>query len=199
MEYFVYKSNGEFGVKHPDIAFKLTALIYSEFGFARVYSFLTSFLNRFCTIKKTDYKTLIQEYVQRQKLPFEYRVIDTSGPDHEKRYTCQLAVGNRMANASAIGKKNAEKAVAEEFARQYHISANEKRSNLKGSTQIQLHLTDHRKRQLIECFSQFNIRASSLPVEMMNIVLTHKSYLYECQRRFNFADYRQLKNAGKRR
>ena len=34
---------------------------------------------------------------------------------------------------------------------------------------------------------------------MMNIVLTHKSYLYECQRRFNFADYRQLKNAGKRR
>jgi ribonuclease III len=61
-----------------------------------------------------DFKTLLQEEGHRRDLGAPvYRVVDVSGPDHARRYTCELSVGGRsLAQAVASNKKTAEQECA---------------------------------------------------------------------------------------
>ena len=62
-----------------------------------------------------DFKTLLQEDCHRRGLTSPvYRVVDVSGPDHARRFTCELWVGERaLSRAVATNKKTAEQACAE--------------------------------------------------------------------------------------
>lgn len=57
-----------------------------------------------------DYKTMLQEHVQRYELgPLQYEVIDESGPDHDKRFAVAvLLAGRELARGSGRSKKQAQ-------------------------------------------------------------------------------------------
>jgi len=61
-----------------------------------------------------DFKTRLQEWVQAdQKAPPVYEVVDTSGPDHDKRFTVRVLVaGDELGRATGRSKKGAEQDAA---------------------------------------------------------------------------------------
>ena len=136
LEDFVIKSNGEINTLHPDIASKLVVLIYQLYGFIDTYNFLLPFLSRGSSDTDVDYKTLIQEYAQAMKLSPIYEVLDTTGPDHEKKYTCKVSIGKMAAIAEAIGKKSAQKEAAKQFAIKYKVKPLKKQNRMRDNLQI---------------------------------------------------------------
>jgi ribonuclease-3 len=63
-----------------------------------------------------DYKTALQELVQeRRKYPPDYRVIEESGPDHDKTFVVEVRVGPAVVGVGVgKSKKEAEQAAARE-------------------------------------------------------------------------------------
>ncbi len=66
-------------------------------------------------------KSALQEWAAgNQRRPPEYRVTDTSGPDHNRRYTVEVSVHNVGAvHATASGKREAETQAARLFMEKY--------------------------------------------------------------------------------
>ena len=62
----------------------------------------------------TDYKSALQEYLQGEKAePADYRVVDESGPEHQKIFTVEVTSGdNRVARGTGGSKKAAEQQAA---------------------------------------------------------------------------------------
>lgn len=63
-----------------------------------------------------DYKTYLQELIQRQNSEkAEYIVIDEHGPDHDKYFTVELKIGNKVVgNGIGKSKKEAEQNAAKD-------------------------------------------------------------------------------------
>lgn len=66
-------------------------------------------------LASTDYKSALQEWVQRRSLsPVEYRVGSESGPDHQKTFEVEVWHENeRLSVSSGRSKKEAEQAAAQ--------------------------------------------------------------------------------------
>ncbi len=66
-----------------------------------------------------DHKSALQEYLQAQGLrPAEYRVVDQSGPDHQKTFVVDVVVAGRVvARSEGSSKKKAEQTAAGEALR----------------------------------------------------------------------------------
>jgi len=63
----------------------------------------------------TDYKSALQEYLQSGRGgPADYRVVDESGPEHQKTFTVEVTAGNEGA---ARGRGGSKKAAEQEAAR----------------------------------------------------------------------------------
>jgi ribonuclease-3 len=62
----------------------------------------------------TDYKSALQEHLQGERgEPAEYRVVDESGPEHQKTFTVEVAAGeNGVARGTGGSKKVAEQQAA---------------------------------------------------------------------------------------
>jgi len=63
-----------------------------------------------------DYKTLLQEKIQElHRVPPTYRVVDQSGPDHDRTFVAEVRLGRKVLG-SGVGKskKQAEQAAARE-------------------------------------------------------------------------------------
>lgn len=63
-----------------------------------------------------NYKSLLQEYIQAlHKIPPHYRVVSTTGPDHDKEFTVQVSVrGRALGQGKGKTKKYAEQEAARE-------------------------------------------------------------------------------------
>jgi ribonuclease-3 len=62
-----------------------------------------------------DYKSALQEYLQAERTsPAEYRVVEESGPEHQKTFTVEAVAGD---NLSAQGRGGSKKAAEQEAAR----------------------------------------------------------------------------------
>ena len=96
------------------------AAIYLDGGIEPARKHIMNFLPDDITPEHTssfhDYKTMLQEIIQKNKEEkIEYRVKSESGPDHDKKFTVQV-----MLNSNVIGegvghsKKNAEQNAAKE-------------------------------------------------------------------------------------
>lgn len=97
----------------------LTGAVYLQFGYDSVKSFIMDNLLRE-NIKKgvhlidDNFKSQLLEYVQRQKwdLP-RYMVIGEEGPEHERIFTVQVAVGETvLGSGKGRNKKSAEQEAA---------------------------------------------------------------------------------------
>jgi ribonuclease III len=62
-----------------------------------------------------DYKTALQEIAQGRGWPLpEYRVIDETGPDHDKRFVVEVRTGDCTARGTCTSKKEAQQQAARE-------------------------------------------------------------------------------------
>lgn len=60
-----------------------------------------------------DYKSRLQEFVQKDGGELEYRIVSESGPDHNKTFSVEVYLdSNRIGAGSGHSKKNAEQAAA---------------------------------------------------------------------------------------
>lgn len=67
-------------------------------------------------VLRRDYKTLLQEYTQaRYAATPEYRIVNESGPDHDKTFEAQVLIGaDPIGRGAGHSKKEAEQAAARE-------------------------------------------------------------------------------------
>lgn len=69
-----------------------------------------------------DPKSHLQEIVQEAKGMLAYAIVSESGPDHQKRYVCEVKIDNNvMGRGEGTSKKKAEIAAAEDALRNYII------------------------------------------------------------------------------
>lgn len=179
LEDFVIKSNGEISSLHPDIVAKLIVLIYQIYGFLKVYDFLSPLFGEVEDSTGVDYKTLIQEYAQASKLSPTYEVLDIAGPDHEKRYTCKVSIGKMTAIAEAIGKKNAQKEAAKQFAIKYKVQPIGKKACKRENNQQIRVLSVQRRKEIEDAEIDLHINSRFISCQQMDEVLTHGSYVNE--------------------
>lgn len=98
----------------------LVAALYRDGGLDAVRQFVLRFIlppdlqasaEALFTI---DYKSALQEYLQAGRLgPAEYRVVEESGPEHQKTFTVEVSAGENLAARGRGGsKKSAEQQAA---------------------------------------------------------------------------------------
>ena len=107
----------------------LVAAIYLDSGkdLEKVKEFLLPFIRR--EIEKIlsehpiiDPKSHLQEIVQEARGMLEYEIVSESGPDHDKRYVCEVRIDhNVMGRGEGTKKKKAEIAAAEDALRTYIV------------------------------------------------------------------------------
>jgi ribonuclease-3 len=125
---FLYLGNGEEasgGRRRPSIladAFEaLVGAIYLDGGYHRCQEFVLRFLDervlRICTGEPAgDYKTALQERVRLGPgKAIEYRVVDETGPEHQKIFSVEVLInGRQMGQGTGRSKKEAEQNAAKE-------------------------------------------------------------------------------------
>ena len=97
----------------------LVGAIYLDGGFKAANSFVLGFLPKTIDIQLieslNDYKTKLQEIVQKQKNPVnvEYVLAKESGPDHDKRFEINLKINKKIVGYGfGKSKKRAEQKAA---------------------------------------------------------------------------------------
>ncbi len=104
----------------------LVAALYLDGGLEPVRQFLENYLlvdlerRKLGPLARADYKSLLQERLQARRLPAaHYELVETRGPDHRKRFTIELWVGEkRLARGGGASKKAAEQQAARRALRQ---------------------------------------------------------------------------------
>lgn len=95
-----------------DIVESVIACIYLESGLDACKNFILNNFNMHPSEKK-DYKSLLQEYAQKNKYEFGYTLEKTIGPAHNLTFYVNLHINNEIvASASAKSKAEAEKLCA---------------------------------------------------------------------------------------
>lgn len=96
------------------------AALYRDGGLEAAHDFITRFimpldLNAAAEeLFVIDYKSTLQEKLQAERTPpAEYRVVEESGPEHQKTFTVEAVAGeNLMARGRGANKKSAEQEAA---------------------------------------------------------------------------------------
>ena len=94
------------------------AAIYLDGGMDEAKKFVLRFVSTSTTdtVKATDYKTMLQEVIQKN--PDEhltYRLVAESGPDHKKEFTVEVYLNsNCIGTGKGQSKKKAEQSAAKE-------------------------------------------------------------------------------------
>ena len=99
--------------------------VYLDGGFANAKEFVLKYVLNDMEHKKLffDSKTIFQEMVQGN-IPGEisYHPLGESGPDHDKRYVCEVRIDNNvMGRGEGSSKKKAEIAAAEDALKNYIV------------------------------------------------------------------------------
>ncbi|MFH2204409.1 MAG: ribonuclease III [Elusimicrobiota bacterium] len=100
--------------------------VYLDGGYEKARSLLHRlFLDHNELIEESDYKSGLQEIVQKQhKVPPNYELVETTGPDHDKTFTVKVRLGSRMMGiGTGKTKKEAEQAAAQDALQQIPRSA----------------------------------------------------------------------------
>jgi ribonuclease-3 len=94
------------------------AALFLEWGFERLQvPIVDAFAGRieYAATHHVDYKTELQEAAARRRLTVGYRVVETSGPPHDRHFTCAaLLDGDEAGIGAGRSKKEAEQAAARE-------------------------------------------------------------------------------------
>jgi ribonuclease-3 len=100
-----------------DMLEAVIAAIYLDGGIEAVRHFtIVKVFSALSEVEITDYKSALQEKVQAANSgTIAYQLIGESGPDHDKRFTVEVLVGEKaMGQGIGVSKKEAEQAAARE-------------------------------------------------------------------------------------
>jgi ribonuclease-3 len=88
--------------------------MYLEAGFEPTQKFIDKLLSKRKRLVSSDYKSRLQEWAQKKyKMPPEYRVRRSYGPDHAKTFEMEVLIAGEMSGeGSGNSKKEAEQAAA---------------------------------------------------------------------------------------
>lgn len=90
--------------------------IFLDQGFETAQEFILRQLSKKKRIVETDYKSRLQELVQKKyKIPPTYTVVKEQGPDHEKKFTLDVRIQKKiLGTGEGRSKKEAEQQAAKE-------------------------------------------------------------------------------------
>ncbi|MDR0671570.1 MAG: ribonuclease III [Oscillospiraceae bacterium] len=93
----------------------LLAAIFLDGGIEPARRFVHRFLLVNIPVRSSDYKTALQEILQRDPpRSYVYHLVEASGPDHAKRFTVEVCLeGNPIGRGVGGSKKEAEQAAAQ--------------------------------------------------------------------------------------
>lgn len=93
--------------------------IYLDGGFECARKFINDFIvkvsmTEYDTIQSMDYKTSLQEIIQQSsKIPIVYKIIDETGPDHDKTFCVEVSHDEKtLGTGEGRSKKEAEQNAA---------------------------------------------------------------------------------------
>ncbi len=95
----------------------LLGAIYLDCGIEKCKEFIvTKFLSKGIDIKIYDYKSLLQEILQKEfKILPEYEIVKETGPDHDKEFECIVKIADRfLGSGKGKTKKQAQQNAAKE-------------------------------------------------------------------------------------
>ena len=99
----------------------VVAALYRDGGLAAATDFIARFIvpqdlaAAAAELFSIDYKSALQEHLQAERIaPAEYRVVEESGPEHQKTFTVEALAGD---NLSAHGRGGSKKVAEQEAAR----------------------------------------------------------------------------------
>lgn len=103
-----------------DVVEALIAAVYIDGGYEEAQSFIFTYLDITKTTKddgEANPKSALQEWAMSRKLPLpDYRVIETTGPDHAPTFVIEIALsGYESMKASGASKKEAEQKAARHY------------------------------------------------------------------------------------
>ena len=125
LQEYIKLGNGELkagGLLKPtilaDIFEALMGAIYLDLGFETVKKIIITIIKP-CIDKQSnfleDYKSKLQELVQTEKRTVEYKLVDESGPAHNKSFTFEVVIsGIKYGSGTGASKKIAEQNAAKE-------------------------------------------------------------------------------------
>lgn len=92
----------------------LIGAIFLDDGFSKSQRFILKFLSKKKRIVETDYKSKLQELIQkRYKIPPAYILTEESGPDHNKTFHMEVRIRKRLLGlGEGRSKKEAEQSAA---------------------------------------------------------------------------------------
>ena len=100
---------------HGNVFEALVGAIYLDRGYAYCEKFIQErVIEPYVDIEQLEgkvisYKSLVIEWCQKQKVPFNYNVYEDTGTDEPKHFAVKLTIGGRiLAKARATSKKKAE-------------------------------------------------------------------------------------------
>ena len=152
--------------------------MYQTYGFNKVYEFLLPFFTKNKINAKISYKNILFMYSNNKKLALEYKVIKTSGLEHEKRFLVEVIVGGKKEIGEAIGKKAAEEKAAKAFIEKYHISNVIKDKNRSKGLFFR-DINAQRKRDLNSAVDILGIKRNILSYNQLDEIMMHSSYANE--------------------
>jgi ribonuclease-3 len=93
--------------------------MYLEAGFEPTQKFINKLLSKRKRLVTVDHKSRLQEWAQKKfKVPPDYRVRRSYGPDHAKTFEVEVAVsGDYLGEGTGKSKKEAEQAAARDALR----------------------------------------------------------------------------------
>jgi ribonuclease-3 len=98
-----------------DVFEAVVGAIYLDCGFEKAKKFILKFLDSKKEIVITDYKSKLQEIVQKlyKKIP-EYKITREVGPDHNKKFEASVLINNKiLGNGVGSSKKGAHQIAAQ--------------------------------------------------------------------------------------
>ena len=98
-----------------DVFEAIIGAIYLDSGLDAAKTFIHRFVISDMDKKKmfTDSKSILQNKVQKDNGTLEYKLIESSGPEHKRRYVCAVLInGESVAKGSGSSKKGAEQHAA---------------------------------------------------------------------------------------
>lgn len=103
--------------------------LYLDRGLSYVAKFIGDILFKKRILKKRDYKSLLNQWMMRNRLKINYRVAREEGPPHRKKFYVNLYVNKKkVGQGSGVTKKKAEQEAARVFLKK---NAKLKMSNVK--------------------------------------------------------------------
>lgn len=182
-----------------DIYFGLLGALYTNLSYDKFNHFYIKLLNRiddfiYDDYSSFDYKSILQEYVQKDFGGPKYKLINESGPEHDKKYEMAVFVKEReYGKGIGSSKKQAEIEASYEALKKISESKTiSYKTDIKKTTYQDKYAISTKRINNLEILLErlpFNINN----IRLLDVALTHPSYINEHREK---RSYRKLAFLG---